>query len=85
MTEPEIKSAIFTALRKVAPESDPESLASTENVRTALDIDSYDFLNFLIGLSEIIGVEVPEADYSKLVSLDDMTRYLAARSAAKDA
>jgi acyl carrier protein len=79
MTEPEIKAAIFTALRKVAPESDPETLAPKENVRAVLDIDSYDFLNFLIGLSETVGVEVPEADYGKLVSLDDMTAYLSAR------
>lgn len=79
MTETEIKSAIFAGLRRVAPESDPESLGHGENVRSTLDIDSYDFLNFLIGLSETLGVEVPEADYGKLVSLDDMTRYLAAR------
>lgn len=79
MTEAEIKAAIFAALRKVAPEAEPETLAPNENVRTALDIDSYDFLNFLIRLSETFGVEVPEADYGKLVNLDDMTRYLATR------
>ena len=79
MTEAEIKTAIFAALRKVAPEADPSTLAPTENVRTTLDIDSCDFLNFLIGLSETVGFEVPEADYGKLVSLEDMSRYLAAR------
>lgn len=80
MTEDEIKAAIFTALRKVAPESDPESLAPDENVRTALDIDSYDFLNFLIGLSESLGIEVPEADYAKLATLHNMLSYLSARA-----
>jgi acyl carrier protein len=80
MTEAEIKDAIFRSLRTVAPEADPASLAPTENVRAALDIDSYDFLNFLIGLSEPLGVEVPEADYGKLATLDDMLRYFAAHA-----
>lgn len=80
MTEAEIKDAIFRGLRKVAPEADPTSLAPGDNVRTTLDIDSYDFLNFLIGISEAVGVEVPEADYGKLATLDDMIRYLAARA-----
>lgn len=80
MTEAEIKTAIFAALRQVAPEADPAALAPTENVRTTLDIDSYDFLNFLIGLSESVGFAVPEADYGKLVTLEDMTRYLTARA-----
>jgi acyl carrier protein len=80
MTEAEIQSAIFTTLRSIAPESDPASLAPTDHVRTALDIDSYDFLNFLVALSDKLGVEVPEADYGKLTTLADMTRYLAARA-----
>ena len=79
MTEAEIKSAIFEGLRKIAPETDPESLALDTNVRKTLDIDSYDFLNFLIGLNEKLGVEVPEEDYGKLRSIKEMFDYLSAR------
>jgi acyl carrier protein len=49
-------------------------------MREALDIDSFDFLNFLIGLDDELGVEIPEADYGKLVSLNDLLDYLGARS-----
>jgi len=79
MTEAEIKHAIFTGLRKIAPESEPEALEPDANVRKVLDIDSYDFLNFLIGLNEKIGVDVPESDYGKLRTLQEMTSYLSAR------
>jgi len=79
MTEAEIKHAIFTGLRKIAPESEPEALAPGANVRKVLDIDSYDFLNFLIGLNEKIGVDVPESDYGKLRTLQEMMSYLSAR------
>jgi acyl carrier protein len=79
MNDAEIMAAIFSALRKVAPESNPELLSPDVNIRTTLDIDSYDFLNFLIDLHEQLDVEIPESDYGKLASLEDMRRYLASR------
>ena len=79
MTEAEIKSAIFEGLAKIAPESDPNALSLDANVRKTLDIDSYDFLNLLIGLNEKLGVEVPEQDYGKLWSLKEMLDYFSAR------
>jgi acyl carrier protein len=80
MTDTDIKAAIFEGLSKVAPESDPAELSPDENIRRALDIDSYDFLNFLIGLDEKFGVEIPEADYGKLNTLTEMVAYLSART-----
>ena len=80
MTETELKSLIVTALRRIAPESDPTSLRPDQNIRAALDIDSFDFLSLLIALHDKTGVEIPEADYGKLVTLDGMVRYLAAKT-----
>jgi acyl carrier protein len=79
ITEAQIKASIFKGLKKIAPEADLDSLGVEENVREALDIDSFDFLNFLIGLHEELGVEIPEADYGQLTTLSDMIGYLAAR------
>jgi acyl carrier protein len=79
MSEAELKRIIFDGLRKIAPESEPEALAPDANVRKTLDIDSYDFLNFLIGLSEKLGIEVPESDYGKVRTLREMLSYLAER------
>jgi acyl carrier protein len=80
MTDAEIKSAILDGLAQIAPESDPAELSPNENIRRALDIDSFDFLNFLIGLHEKLGVDIPEADYGKLNTLDEMVAYLASRT-----
>jgi acyl carrier protein len=79
MTDADIKRAIFEALHKIAPESDPEALALDANVRKTLDIDSYDFLNFLIDLNEKVGVEVPEEDYGRLRTMKDMFDYFSDR------
>jgi acyl carrier protein len=76
----ELKTTIFDILADIAPEADLGSLNPAVDMREALDIDSFDFLNFLIGLDDELGVEIPEADYGKLVSLNDLLDYLGARS-----
>lgn len=76
MTEPEIKAAILDGLAMIAPESNPAELSPDDPIRRTLDIDSYDFLNFLIGLHKRLGVEIPEADYGKLNTLGEMVAYL---------
>jgi len=79
MTEQELRAIIFAELRKVAPECDPATLAPDENIREALDIDSYSFLRVLVGLNEKTGVDIPESDYGKLSTLETMLAYLMAR------
>lgn len=79
MTEAEIRQQIFKGLAEIAPEVDCEDLAAAENLREELDIDSYDFLSLLVGLNESLGVEIPESDYEKLVSLNDLVSYLGER------
>jgi acyl carrier protein len=79
MTEAQIKETILKGLSQVAPEANLGTLDPNASVRETLDIDSFDFLNFLIGLNEELGVEIPEADYGQLVTLADIVRYLAAR------
>ena len=76
MTETEIRETIIAGLSQIAPEADFEELSPTENIREELDIDSFDFLNFLIGLDDKLGVEIPESDYEKLISMNDLIGYL---------
>jgi acyl carrier protein len=76
MSEEQIKHVIFKILRRIAPESDPSRLAPDENIRRALDIDSFDALNFFIHLHEELGVNIPESDYGQLNTLSEMLDYL---------
>jgi acyl carrier protein len=52
-----------------------------ESLREQLDLDSMDFLNFVIGVHKRLGGEIPEADYPKLASLDGAMAYLRAKGA----
>ncbi|MDR3405842.1 MAG: phosphopantetheine-binding protein [Chthoniobacter sp.] len=80
MTEADIKAVVVKHLAAIAPEADLAALAGDANIRRELDIDSYDFLNFLIALNKETGVEIPEADYGKLGTFKDMITYLAAHA-----
>ena len=79
MNEKEIKEVIFTILKRLAPESEPSELALDDNIRKALDIDSFDALNFFVRIDEELGVSVPEADYGKLNTLTEMLAYFSRR------
>ena len=70
------QKTIFNLLRNIAPEVDFDELGENEDIRQTLGIDSYDFLNFMIGINESFGVEIPETDYGKLITLADIIRYI---------
>lgn len=63
----------------VAPEIDPVNVRGDSAFRQEFDLDSMDFLNFVIALHRRLGVDVPERDYGKLTTLDDAVDYLAER------
>jgi acyl carrier protein len=79
MTEAELKRLVLDALVSVAPELDEASLAPDKNFREQLDIDSMDFLNYLIALHEALRIDIPENDYKQLTSIDGAVSYLAKR------
>jgi acyl carrier protein len=82
MTREALKNTVLEALRRVAPEADPASIHAGVSFRDQLDLDSMDFLNFVLALHERLGVDIPEADYPHLSSLDSALDYLAARRPA---
>ena len=75
----DIKEIVFSIIQRIAPEADLDELEPDENLQEALDIDSYDFLSLLIGVDEALGVEVPEAAYTEVMTLNSMLAYLKAR------
>ena len=81
MSRDEITEAVLRALSDVAPEADPATLRPDVSLRDQLDIDSMDLLNFVIGIHEQVHVDIPEADYARLETLDEVVDYLVEKTA----
>lgn len=79
MNQDEIRQIIFQLLKKIAPETEPSTLLDDENIREALNIDSFDSLQFLVSLDEKLGIEIPEQDYGKTNTLKNLVEYIMSR------
>lgn len=66
-----IRNALLDALHAIAPEVASADIAGDRPLRDQVELDSMDFLNFLIRVHDKLGVDVPEADAARLVTLDD--------------
>jgi acyl carrier protein len=76
MTRDQIKAAVQRTLGSIAPEADLSQIEPDVALRDQLDIDSMDFLNFAIGLHKELNVEIPEASYPELATLNGCIEYL---------
>lgn len=83
MTNAEIRAVALATLLSIAPEVEADELRGDRPLRSQVDLDSMDWLNFLLGLHEKLQVEIPEADYARLVTLDDVVAYLQHKLAAQ--
>jgi acyl carrier protein len=77
MNTDEIRAGVIKTLSGIVPELDAAALKPAAPLRDQLDVDSMDFLNFLVALHQEFGVDIPEADAPKLGSVDACVDYLA--------
>lgn len=76
MNADEIRAVVARAIRKAAPGSDPDSIAGDADIRESLDLDSMDFLSFVVAVHEALHVDIPERDYPKMFTIDGAVAYL---------
>jgi acyl carrier protein len=81
VTRDELRQTVLGVLKEIAPEADLSRLAPDAPIRDQLDVDSIDFMRFLIALNEKLHVDVPEADYPKVASVNGLLGYLGDRLA----
>ncbi len=77
LTPDDIRQTVLRLLGEIAPEADLAALRPGVSFRDQLDIDSMDFLNFIIMIHKTFGVEIPEADYPKYGTLNGCVEQLA--------
>lgn len=78
MNAEEIRKVVLAELKRIAPEL--EDVQPAKPLRDQVDLDSMDWLNFLVALNERLRIEIPEADYRKLGTLEQIVGYLSAKA-----
>lgn len=72
----DIRGEVLSVLTTIAPEVDPADIADDVPLRDQVDLDSMDWLNFLVGIHKRLHVAIPEQDYASLRTLADVVRYV---------
>ena len=76
MTPAEIRAAVIDILTTIAPDEDLSNLDDAKEFRDQMELDSMDFLDIVMELRKQHGIDVPEAEYRELESLDSCANYL---------
>jgi acyl carrier protein len=79
VSDEDIRALVVRELRKIAPEIDVSQIDFCIDLREQVDFDSMDILNLVVAIHETTGVDIPEADYPQMVSLDGCVAYLRSR------
>ena len=79
MNDLDIRKVVQEELNNIAPEVDLATIDPAADLRETFDIDSIDFLNFVTAIHHRLGVDIPELDYPKLITLDGAVAYIAAK------
>ena len=76
MTKEGIAQAIIDIIKDIVPDEDCSNIDPAVALRDQLELDSMDFLDIVMELRKLYGVEVPEAEYGELATLGSCVNYL---------
>jgi acyl carrier protein len=83
MTKDNCKKLVIDIISDIAPDEDLSAIKPEVRLRDQLELDSMDFLDIVMELRKRHGIEVPEADYGQLASLESCAEYLTPKFLAK--
>ncbi|KQH76015.1 phosphopantetheine-binding protein [Mycobacterium gordonae] len=70
------RGVVLSVLTTIAPEVDADDITDDDLLRDQVDLDSMDWLNFLLGIHKRFNVDIPESDYASLRTLSDVVGYV---------
>jgi acyl carrier protein len=80
MTRDEAKAVILEVLGDIAPEVDPATVDHALDLTEQLDLDSMDYLAWLLGIGQVTGLDIPQRDVGRFLTVDGAADYLTAHS-----
>lgn len=83
MSRDDIQIQLLAAIGEIAPETDLAAIDPARPLRQQVDLDSADWLNFLVAVHEKLGIDIPDAEAARLRTLQQLVDYCAARLVAR--
>ena len=83
-TTKDIRGEVLSVLTAIAPEVEADEIVDDVRLRDQVDLDSMDWLNFLVGIHKRLHVAVPESDYASLRTLADVVHYIERHAGRRD-
>ncbi len=80
MNNAQAREVIFQVLGEIAPEVDPSTVDDTIDLTEQLDLDSMDYLNWMLGINAATGIDIPQRDVSQFLTIDGAVGYLVSHS-----
>ena len=81
MNPAEIQTRLLAAIGEIAPETDLAAIDPVRPLRQQVDLDSADWLNFLVAVHEKLGIDIPDAEAARLRTLQQLVDYCAVHPA----
>ncbi|MCF8465992.1 MAG: hypothetical protein K9G33_01175 [Sneathiella sp.] len=72
----EIEAVLKEEIHRIAPDIDVTTIDRDANLQEEFDIDSMDFLHLVTALSSRFNIDMPQADYPRMMTYNAMTAYL---------
>ena len=79
MKRDEIRDVILEIIQDIDEDAEVEGLKADQPLRDQFDLDSMDFLDIVMELRKRYKLQIPEADYPELATLDSCVNYLKPR------
>lgn len=76
MTKEELRQAVLEIIADIAPDEDVSGIDDDKPLRDQIGLDSMDFLDIILELRKRHKIDVPEADYQELLTLNSTVEYL---------
>ena len=76
MAPADIRHVILDILERIAPDEDLSDLNDGVPFREQMELDSMDFLDIVMELRKQYRIQIPEADYPQLGTMDSTVAYL---------
>jgi acyl carrier protein len=78
MTPEQARRVIFEVLADIAPEVEESMVDDSHDLTEQLDLDSMDYLNWMVGINEVTGIDIPQRDVSEFLTIAGAVAYLVA-------